>query len=98
MMGRPDAYASRPVTAGLMALFVARFGSASRDLAIIVIGVGVIGLPFMVVCTFWAVFGASFLIGTGTFAATAFFIWQFTFLAAILADLITIVVAWRARR
>jgi len=85
------------VTAGLMALFVARVGPA-RDLAINVIVVAVVGVPFIVVCTFWAAFAASFLIVTGTFEATAIFIWQFTFLAAILADLVTIVVAWRARR
>ena len=48
----------------------------------------------------WAscAFAASFLIAAGTVAASAFFIWQFTFLTAILADLVTIVVAWWARR
>lgn len=47
------------VTAGLMALFVARVGPAPRDLAVLVIGVAVVGVPFIVVCTFWAAFGAS---------------------------------------
>jgi hypothetical protein len=56
------------------------------------------GLPFMIVGGFWAGLGAAFLgLEQGSPAGYALMLYQFTFLAAVLADGVTLVVALRTR-
>jgi len=56
------------------------------------------GLPIIIICGFWAGLGAAFLgLERGSPAGYALTLYQFTLLAAIFADVVTLVAALRAR-
>jgi hypothetical protein len=90
------------VTAGLLGRVIVSAGSSSGQLPQPVINrfriITALGLPFMILGGFWSGLGAA-LIGLeeGSAAAIALTLYQFTFLAAVFADAICLVVALRTR-
>lgn len=62
------------------------------------LAISVIGLPLMVACGFWAgLFAAAQVLPVGSPEADALYIFQFTLVAAVVADGVTLVVALATR-
>jgi hypothetical protein len=87
-------------TAAFLAWTVAGRGAATRSgrtpqqIVIRLLAISAIGLPLMVVCGFWAaLFAAAQVLRVGSPEADALYVFQFTFVAAVVADGVTMVVA-----
>lgn len=89
------------VTAALVVWAIAgdRAGNKTRQTADALLVINLCGLPFMVLLGFWAgFFAAAQMYPTGSPAADALYVWQYFYVAAIVADVFTIIVALMARR
>ena len=85
-------------TAVLMALAIVWSARAQRQLASAILTVAGVGLPFMVVGGFLAGLLATFFAQPGSRAGTALALYQFTLAAAVLADIVTLVMAVVTKR
>jgi hypothetical protein len=90
------------VTAGLLGRVIVSAGSSSGQLPQPVINrfriITALGLPFMILGGFWSGLGAAFLgLEQGSAAGFALTLYQFTLLAALFVDTVTLVVALRTR-
>jgi hypothetical protein len=87
-------------TAALLVWVVAqsRAGNSRRQIANTLLVITLCGLPLMVLFGFWAGFlAAAQMYPSGSPAGSALYIWQFFFVAAVVADLVTAVLALVAR-
>jgi hypothetical protein len=69
-------------------------GKARQHIVDRLIAINVIALPLMAVCGFWAgLFAAALVLPAGSPEAGALYIYQFTLVAAVVADGVTVVAA-----
>src|ERR1700680_470787 len=87
-------------TAAFLAWTLAVRGAATRSgltpqqIVTRLLAISAIGLPLMVVCGFWAaLFAAAQVLRVGSPEAVALYVFQFTFVAAVVADGVTMVMA-----
>ena len=71
-----------------------RSGLTPQQIVTRLLAISAIGLPLMVVCGFWAaLFAAAQVLRVGSPEAVALYVFQFTFVAAVVADGVTMVMA-----